>query len=368
MTKKIILVVGARPNFMKSAPLMEQLRRHSGRFTTILIHTGQHYSYELSRLFFEQLKMGSPDNYLGVGSGSHAWQTAQIMMKLEELFIKEKPDLVVVFGDVNSTMAAAIAASKLCVDIAHVEAGLRSFDNTMPEEINRMVTDRLSKYLFVTEDSGVRNLKNEGTPDERIFFTGNIMIDSMINSLELAEKSDILEKLSLVSNEYATLTLHRPANVDNKSIITDLVETLGKIGKRVPIIFPCHPRTMANLREFDLTDRFDHKGLRLIEPLGYLEFLKLLQNSKFVLTDSGGIQEETTYMGIPCFTLRNNTERPVTVEIGTNLLTGIDSEKILKAVDHLLAGNHKIGKIPDLWDGRTAERIVNVLLGKFDVS
>ena len=361
MIKRIILIVGARPNFMKAAPLLEKLRSHSDKFEASLIHTGQHYDYELSQLFFEQLKMRPPDIYLGIGSGSHAYQTAQIMMRLEELLIEKKPDMVIVFGDVNSTMAAAIVAAKLCIEVAHVEAGLRSFDNTMPEEINRIVTDRLTKYLFVTEESGKRNLIHEGVPDENIYFVGNIMIDSLINSLSLADGSDILNRLGLKSREYAALTLHRPSNVDDRLVLENLLAVLENVGRKAPVIFPCHPRTMKNLNEFGLLGKYNEDALRIIEPLGYLDFLKLQKESRFVLTDSGGIQEETTYLGIPCLTLRNNTERPITVESGSNTITAIDAAKIYEAVDQILKGSYKAGTVPELWDGKTAERIVNIL-------
>ena len=363
MNKSVIhLVAGARPNFIKSAPLLRQLQLHPERFETLLVHTGQHYNYELSQLFFEQLKMRKPDIYLDVGSGSHAFQTAQIMIKVEELLIEQKPDLVIVFGDVNSTMAAAIVAAKLCIDIAHVEAGLRSFDNTMPEEINRIITDRLSQYLFVTEESGIRNLQNEGTADSRIFFAGNIMIDSLIDNFKLAGKSTILNELSLKPREYAALTLHRPANVDDEATLKKIFAILAKIGKSISIVFPCHPRTHKRLKEFGLLNNINKDSLKIIEPIGYLDFLKLQSESKFVLTDSGGIQEETTYMRIPCITLRENTERPVTVEAGSNTLTGIDKAKILDAVNQIISGNYKAGSVPELWDGQAAKRIVDVLL------
>ncbi len=364
MTKKIIIIVGARPNFIKSAPLLKQLQLHPDKFETMLVHTGQHYDYKLSRVFFEQLKMRKPDVYLGVGSGSHAAQTARIMMKTEELMIKNKPDLVIVMGDVNSTMAAAIVAAKLCVEVAHIEAGLRSFDNTMPEEINRVVTDRLSRYLFVTEESGIRNLKNEGAADSGIFFTGNIMIDSLINNFEEAGKSEILDELSLKPEEYATLTLHRPSNVDDEVTLKKICTILAEISESIPIVFPCHPRTHGKLREFGLFDNINKDALKITEPIGYLDFLRLQSQSKFALTDSGGIQEETTYMNIPCLTLRENTERPVTVETGSNTLTGIDKIKIFDSVDRIMAGKYKTGKIPELWDGETAKRIVDILIKK----
>jgi len=364
MRKKIELIVGARPNFMKSAPLMKELARHPDIFETQLIHTGQHYNHELSQLFFDQLKMPQPDMYLGVGSGSHAEQTAKIMVSLEKILVEQKPDLIVVFGDVNSTLAAAVVASKLWIKIAHVEAGLRSFDNSMPEEINRIVTDRLSDYLFVTEKSGITNLKNEGAADDKLFFTGNIMIDSLIGNFEIAKESKILNELSLKPQEYAALTLHRPANVDNKDTLKNILNILTEIGKDIPIVFPCHPRTQKNLEKFGLLNNINKDAIKIIGPIGYLDFLKLQGESKFVLTDSGGIQEETTYMGIPCITLRENTERPVTIETGSNTLTGIDKAKILDAVNQIIGGKYKTGSVPKLWDGQTAMRITDILLEK----
>jgi UDP-N-acetylglucosamine 2-epimerase (non-hydrolysing) len=366
MVKKIALVVGARPNFMKSAPLLRQLQKFPELFEAQLIHTGQHYDYELSQLFFEQLKMKEPDIFLGVGSSSHANQTAQIMIKIEELFIENRPDLVVVFGDVNSTMASAIVASKLCIDMAHVEAGLRSFDNTMPEEINRIVTDRLSEYLFVSEDSGLNNLKNEGVSDDKVFLTGNIMIDSLISNFEKAKSSEILNQLSLKPREYATLTMHRPANVDNESTLGQFMDILISIGRKITVVFPCHPRTRNKLEEFELLNSVDKNAVKIIEPIGYLDFLKLQSESKFVLTDSGGIQEETTYMKIPCITLRENTERPATIEIGSNTLTGLDSAKINDAIDQIMDGSYKTGNIPKFWDGETSNRIVDILIERLD--
>lgn len=364
MLKNINLVVGARPNFMKAAPLIAQLRNHSEQIKTTLIHTGQHYDYVLSEMFFEQLKMPKPDTYLGVGSGSHAEQTAKVMIGLEKVFTENRPELVVVFGDINSTLAASIVAAKLNIRLCHVEAGLRSFDQTMPEEINRIVTDRLSDYLFVSEKSGLQNLKNEGVSDDKIFFVGNIMIDSLTRNLQVSGTSDILSKLQLTPGEYVSMTLHRPASVDNKNILGDLLTTINKIGKNIPVIFPCHPRTKKNLEEFGLLDSIDSEALRLIGPLGYLDFLKLQSESKFVLTDSGGVQEETTFLNIPCITLRDNTERPITVEIGSNTITGLDPVRIREVVDQIQSGNAKQATIPELWDGNTAKRITDVLLSK----
>jgi UDP-N-acetylglucosamine 2-epimerase (non-hydrolysing) len=365
LTKKIVLVVGARPNFMKSAPLMRALSQYPDKFETVLIHTGQHYDHKLSQLFFDELKMPKPNIYLGVGSGSHAEQTARIMTGLENELIELRPDLVVVFGDVNSTLATSVVTSKLWIKLAHVEAGLRSFDNTMPEEINRIVTDRLSDYLFVSEPSGLANLKAEGVPDDKVFFTGNIMIDSLVSNLEVANKSDILKRLDLAAQGYIAMTMHRPANVDSPEILRSIIDGVKKISERIPVVFPCHPRTRNRIEEFGLMDADEGTNLRIIEPLGYLDFLKLQAESRLVLTDSGGIQEETTYLQIPCITMRENTERPATVDIGTNIIVGTDPEKITSSVMSALDGKGKQGAVPELWDGKTAERIVGILLDEY---
>ena len=359
--RKLALVVGARPNFMKAAPLMRELRKHPERFMPILIHTGQHYDTKMSDLFFTELGMPMPDIFLGVGSGTHAEQTARIMIEMEKSLTAEHPDLTVVFGDINSTMAASIVAAKLGIPVAHVEAGLRSFDNGMPEEINRIVTDRLSDILFVSEPSGLKNLANEGVPEEKVHFVGNIMIDSLIASLEACRKSAILDQLSLKPKAYVVLTLHRPSNVDNQHILHDLLMAIGQIGAQVPVVFPCHPRTAKEMNKGGILDQIDPKVLRITEPLGYLDFLRLQSESFFVVTDSGGIQEETTYLQIPCITLRYNTERPVTVDEGTNQLIGPEPAKLLEVANEIIAGRSKKGKIPHLWDGRTAERIVEIL-------
>jgi len=361
MRKKIALVVGARPNFIKAAPLIKKLLKNKTEFETILIHTGQHYDKKLSALFFEQLQMPKPDIYLGVGSGSHASQTARIMVEIERSFLDIRPDLVVVFGDVNSTMAAAIVAAKMCIKIAHVEAGLRSFDKTMPEEINRIVTDRLSDYLFVTEQSGLDNLKNEGVPEEKIFFTGNIMIDSLVGNLEKAQKSDILNQLKLESGKYAIVTMHRPSNVDDSETLAGLFKVLSSVSKKLPVVFPCHPRTKNRIEEHGLMKEIPSDNIHMIEPLGYLDFLKLQLDSRIVLTDSGGVQEETTYLGIPCVTMRENTERPVTVDIGSNILCGSDPNRILDVTNEILGGTEKDCDVPKLWDGQTAGRIVDIM-------
>lgn len=360
--KKIFLVVGARPNFMKAAPLIAELKKHPDQIAPQMIHTGQHYDYKLSKLFFDELGMSKPDVYLGVGSGSHAKQTARIMIELEQVFLKDRPDLVVVFGDINSTLAASVVAAKLCIRLAHVESGLRSFDNSMPEEINRIVTDRLSDLLFVSEESGLSNLENEGVPAEKIHFVGNIMIDSLVHNLETSRKSSILSDLELEPNEYAVLTLHRPANVDESDQLFELMECIAEIAHSIPIIFPCHPRTKVAIEKSDLVAKLFNRELRLIEPLGYLDFLRLQSQSHFVLTDSGGIQEETTYLNIPCITLRHNTERPSTVTVGSNTIVGVNPSLIKGAAAKVLDGHAKKGKVPALWDGKTSQRIVEILL------
>lgn len=357
---KIVSIVGTRPNFMKIAPLVEELKKHSN-IKHILIHTGQHYDKEMSRLFFEELWLPKPDIHL-VSSGNPEVNYLKIMVKraLEKQEIK--PDLVIVVGDVNSTVAGAEAANELGIKVAHVEAGLRSFDMTMPEEINRMRTDKISDFLFTTEESGNQNLANEGIDQKKIFFVGNVMIDSLLSHKERAAKSKILEKLKLTKNDYAVLTLHRPSNVDSKESLKYVLDILNEIQKNIKIAFPAHPRTIKNLENFDLLKYAEsQKNLILTKPLGYLDFLCLMINSKFVLTDSGGIQEETTVLGVPCITMRNNTERPVTSEQGTNILVSTDKAKILEAVNTLKEASFK-AKIPPLWDGKAAKRIVQVIL------
>ncbi|MGB5108078.1 MAG: UDP-N-acetylglucosamine 2-epimerase (non-hydrolyzing) [Candidatus Zixiibacteriota bacterium] len=361
MARKLLCIVGTRPNFVKSAPLMRELRRHPADFDAKLVHTGQHYDQNLSQLLFDDLGMTAPDISLGIGSGSHAQQTAKIMMGLEETFAKENADIVVCFGDVNSTMAAALVSSKMGVKLAHVEAGLRSFDRTMPEEVNRVVTDHLSDYLFVTEDSGMKNLKQEGIDDNKVFFAGNIMIDSLIATMDIVKRSQILETLDVQPRQYALLTLHRPSNVDDPKMLAGLLDAIAKIAAEIPVVFPCHPRTKANLEKFGLGKYTKAPGLKFCDPLGYVDFCRLTYESRFVLTDSGGIQEETTYLQIPCITLRYNTERPVTVTVGTNVMTGPEPEQMAQAVKVILAGKSKEGRIPEFWDGHTAERIVEKL-------
>ncbi len=371
---RVFLVVGARPNFMKAAPLIKALQDLAPEVELFLVHTGQHYDYEMSKAFFEDLNMPDPDIYLGVGSGTHAEQTAKIMVELEKELMEHEPDLVTVFGDVNSTLAASVVASKLWIPVAHVEAGLRSFDRTMPEEINRIVTDVLSEYLFATEKSALENLAREGIPEEKVFFTGNVMIDTLVTFLEKARASDITQRLGLREKNFALLTLHRPSNVDNPEVFTRILSALSKIGKELPIIFPVHPRTRKRMSEFNLFNKFrdslkeppSEYGIILIDPVKYTDFVSLELNSLFVLTDSGGIQEETTYLGIPCLTLRENTERPITIEVGTNELVGTDPARILAEAEKILRGDAKKGSIPELWDGKAAYRIAKILKEKLE--
>ena len=363
---KIALVCGARPNFMKIAPLMRAIGKHNacpdGRLIEpLLVHTGQHYDYKMSQIFFENLELTEPDIHLGVGSGTHAEQTGKVMIEFEKVLFQEEPDLVVVVGDVNSTLAAALAAAKLHIPVAHVEAGLRSFDRTMPEEINRLLTDAISDYLFTPSSDANENLKKEGVPQGKIYLVGDIMVDSLLHNKEKARSSRVLSQLGVSPGNYALLTLHRPSNVDEKGSLLKIGKALKEICQRVPIVFPVHPRTRRNIERFKLDELFKDKQVLLIEPLGYLDFLKLMMDCKFAMTDSGGIQEETTVLGIPCLTLRNTTERPVTVSQGTNTLVWNDTERILEEAFNILDGKGKTGSCPELWDGKTAERIVSIL-------
>lgn len=369
---RIINIVGARPNFMKIAPLMAEYRKFPA-IEALLVHTGQHYDEKMSHLFFDQLEIPKPDVNLEVGSASQAVQTAEIIKRFEPVVQEYQPDLVLVVGDVNSTIACALVAVKLGVKIAHVEAGLRSFDRRMPEEINRLLTDAISDYLFVSEPSGVENLRREGIPDEKVFFVGNVMIDTLRRNLAKAEKSLILEGLGLSDKSYAVITLHRPANVDDHLILQNFLQVLTEIGRQIPVIFPVHPRTRAtlaqcqdfgNARELDRAHGIaSQRGVFLIEPLGYLDFLKLMANARIVLTDSGGIQEETTILKVPCLTFRDNTERPITVEVGTNTVVGTNPEAILTAFQRTMTNSRKPSAIPELWDGSAASRIVKILIG-----
>jgi len=401
---KILTVVGARPNFMKAAPIIAAINARNERLVAgyagrpdaqvetirhILVHTGQHYDELMSGSFFNDLNLPKPDIHLGVGSGSHATQTAEIMKKFEEVLLGEKPDIVVVVGDVNSTLACALVTSKISFDsdasrpvIAHVEAGLRSFDWSMPEEVNRILTDHLSDLLFVTEESGLQNLRNEGVSADRIHFVGNTMIDSLLRFKEKAEASTILEKLGFLgqgrkngeassSTRYALLTLHRASNVDNRNVFLNIMAGLEELATDCPVVFPVHPRTRRRITEFGFEFNLGkgtgkHKaneqgpGMIVTEPLGYLDFLCLMKHASLVVTDSGGIQEETTILGIPCVTVRENTERPVTVECGTNTIAGTKTDAIKNAIRRQLGGNRGNG-VPKNWDGRAGERIIDVL-------
>lgn len=358
---KILSVCGARPNFMKIAPLA---RSFSARreLSHIIVHTGQHYDALMDRCFFDDLGIPRPDVNLEVGSQSHAVQTARVMERFEPVLIEQRPDCVLVVGDVNSTIACALVAAKLGTPVVHVEAGLRSFDRGMPEEINRVLTDALSDLLFVTESSGVENLRREGIASEKVHLVGNVMIDTLRAHAERAATSPILQQLELTPRRYAVVTLHRPANVDDPEHVRALMNALIALSHRLPLVFPVHPRTRGNLKRHGaLATTTDTSNLRLIEPLGYLDFLRLMSQSAIVITDSGGIQEETTVLGVPCLTLRDNTERPVTVTQGTNRLIGTNPSRIVAEVDTTLQ-HPPTGRVPELWDGRAAERITDVLL------
>lgn len=360
---KFISVVGARPNFMKAAPLHRVFSKMDN-VQHLIVHTGQHYDKNMSKIFFKDLDLPKPDVYLGVGSGSHAEQTAKVMIEFEKVLTKEKPDLVIVVGDVNSTVACSLAASKLLIPVAHVEAGLRSFDRTMPEEINRIVTDALSDYLFVTEEAGVTNLRNEGISEKKVFLVGDVMVDSLILYREKAKRSDIKKTLSVSSKSYTLVTLHRPSNVDNRDSLETILKIFQRIQRHGKIIFPIHPRTRKRIEEFGLSSQFVAvKDLVLTDPLGYLDFLNLMMDARIVLTDSGGIQAETTFFGVPCLTLRENTEQPCTIELGTNVLTGLSVDKVVGLTNECYEGKWKKGTLPELWDGKAAERIGKVLCG-----
>lgn len=364
---KILLVAGARPNFMKIAPIVRRLsawgmEHDAQNLAWKTVHTGQHYDYEMSQAFFEDLEMGRPDYFLGVGSASHAVQTAKIMVAFEEVCLKEKPDAVMVVGDVNSTVACALVARKMGIRVAHVEAGLRSRDLSMPEEINRMITDTLSDWLFVTERSGIQNLKAEGRPETAVHFVGNVMIDNLYYQLAHLGAGDVGGEKA--SGPYAVLTLHRPSNVDGEEKFREIMDAIVKIAAGLPVYFPVHPRTRQQIEATGLERRLNSGRVHLLPALPYKAFLRLFKDAALVLTDSGGLQEETTALGIPCFTIRENTERPVTLEEGTNRLVGTSAEGILSAFEEFRCGKSKKGRIPELWDGKTAERIVSILLRK----
>lgn len=361
----VINIVGARPNFMKIAPIIRAMDRAG--VPQFLVHTGQHYDEAMSDLFFRQLAIPKPDLNLEVGSASQAQQTAEIMRRFEPVVLEYKPDMVLVVGDVNSTMACALVAVKLGIRVAHVEAGLRSFDRAMPEEINRLVTDAVSDLLFVSERSGMVNLKREGIPDERIHFVGNVMIDTLLTHRARAAQSDILSRLELGGGqEYALVTMHRPSNVDDPEKLRALVSALNELARDVTVVFPIHPRTRRNVEAAGLSET---AKIRLIDPLGYLDFLNLMDHSRVVITDSGGIQEETTVLGVPCLTVRDNTERPVTIECGTNRLVGSDPQAMLAAAREVLRKPVKRSeRMPELWDGKAAERIVQILQSELQPS
>jgi UDP-N-acetylglucosamine 2-epimerase (non-hydrolysing) len=358
--KKIISIVGARPNFMKISPIQRVLAQKKNEFTHRICHTGQHYDDKMSDVFFSELEIPKPDFYLGIGAGSHAAQTAKIMVEFERVCLEEHPDLVLVVGDVNSTIACGITAKKLGIKLAHVEAGLRSFDMQMPEEINRILTDVISDFLFVTEESGVTNLRNEGKDSSRVHFVGNVMIDTLIALLPKIEKSDVLTRLSLDAGKFIVSTFHRPSNVDDELNLSGLITFLNFLSQKHPVVFPIHPRTKSNLEKFNLLSRLSSNVI-FTSPLGYLDFIKLMKNSALIATDSGGIQEESTYLGVQCMTLRDNTERPSTVEIGTNHLVGTHFLQAQEAAEKIFSGELKTGKVPPLWDGKAAERIIKVL-------
>jgi UDP-N-acetylglucosamine 2-epimerase (non-hydrolysing) len=373
---KIMSIVGARPNMMKVAALLAELRRHD-ELEPVLVHTGQHYDYSMSQVFFDQLGVPPPDYNLDVGSGPHYAQTAEIMRRFGDLAQHDRPDMVLVAGDVNSTIACALVAAKERIPIAHVEAGLRSFDRSMPEEINRKLTDALSDLLFTTEESANQNLANEGVAPDKVFFVGNLMIDSLVRALKITRPSSLRSELGLRAKPYVVLTLHRPSNVDNGDELKRSLEAVAEIAQRIPVVFPAHPRTARNIKAAGLSavrgwkgGLLPGRGLWMMPPASYLDFLDLIQHAVMVITDSGGVQEETTFLGVPCLTYRENTERPVTVSMGTNRVVGCDPHQLLlSALETLENANHSATRNndrsaplrPPLWDGRTAPRIVRVL-------
>lgn len=362
---RILCVVGARPNFMKMAPIMAAFAALGPRVQAKLVHTGQHYDVAMNHQYFQALGIPDPDINLEVGSGSHAQQTAEVMRRFEPALDEVQPSAVLVVGDVNSTIACALVAAKKGVPVIHVEAGLRSFDRAMPEEINRVLTDQLSDLLFTTEESGRDNLLKEGIADSRIHFVGNVMIDTLRHNLPraipVAAIAQDAGRPGFADNGYAVLTLHRPSNVDDQAVLQSLLETAVTISERTPVIFPVHPRTKATIERFGLSHLLDRATVLLVPPMGYLEMLGLMKDARVVLTDSGGIQEETTALGTPCITLRHNTERPITVDEGTNTIAGNDPATILAAYEAVIAGGGKAGRVPHFWDGRAAERIAAIV-------
>ncbi len=366
---KIHLIVGARPNFMKIAPLYRAFKKYPEHFHIKLIHTGQHYDEKMSKVFFTELNLPEPDVYLGVGSGSHGAQTAKIMESYEPVLLEDKPDWIIVAGDVNSTLACALDAVKLHIKVAHLEAGLRSFDRSMPEEINRLATDSISDLLLTPSIDGNRHLIHEGVFEDKIRFVGNIMIDSLTEHKEKALQSDVLNQLNALhrteikAKNYCLVTLHRPSNVDTPEGLKIILNAFEKISVNLHLIFPIHPRTLKNIHQFGFEGQIKRmKKLIFTDPIGYYDFMYLQMNAKFILTDSGGIQEESTYFGVPCLTLRENTERPVTISQGTNQLVALETDKIIEKAEEIIRGHEKKGQIPELWDGQTAQRIVEVFL------
>ena len=361
---KLVLVVGARPNFMKAAPILFELRRHPKEFQCLLVHTGQHYDARMSDVFFQDLELPPPDVFLGVGSGSHAVQTAQTMLAFEPVLVAERPDWVVVVGDVNSTIACAMVAVKLGIQVAHVEAGLRSRDWKMPEEINRILTDSISSLLLTPSMDANANLQAEGISGERVSFVGNVMIDSLQRFDHYTGQTNALTDAGLRPRQYGLITLHRPSNVDDPNQLNSLLNALESIQEEIQLVFPVHPRTRKMMNDFGLMRRVDRmRRLQLMDPVGYKEFLQLERHALMVLTDSGGIQEETTVFQVPCLTLRESTERPVTVELGTNTVVGTDERTIIREARNILAGHGKTGRIPEGWDGYAARRVVGAIRG-----
>jgi UDP-N-acetylglucosamine 2-epimerase (non-hydrolysing) len=363
---KIISVVGARPNFIKIAPLHKVFHDDYSSVSHLVCHTGQHFDENMSHIFFREFEMPSPDFYLGVSGGSHADQTARIMIEFEKVLQSEKPDLVIVPGDVNSTLACSLVAAKERIPVAHIEAGLRSFDREMPEEINRIVTDVLADYLFVSEPSGLKNLAREGIDEKKVFYVGNIMIDSLVRYLPKIVKSGAMKQFHLQPGKFVIVTFHRPSNVDSEESLSGFTQMLSELGNHRQIVFPVHPRTKAKLVEYNLLKQLN-PSIQIIPPIGYIDFLNLVRNAELVITDSGGIQEECTYLGVQCITVRNNTERPVTVEMGTNQLIGTDLRQVRDSAMKVFGGFRKEGRIPELWDGHTGERIAKIVVEKLSL-
>jgi UDP-N-acetylglucosamine 2-epimerase (non-hydrolysing) len=363
MKKAILSVVGARPNFLKLAPLHQEFSKHATRIKSVTVHTGQHYDFSLSDAFFQDLELPEPDHYLEVGSASHSVQTAKVMMQFGEVIQRDRPDWVIVFGDVNSTLACALVCAKERIPLAHVEAGLRSFDRSMPEEVNRLLTDQVSDLLFVTEAAAVQNLRREGISEDKIHLTGSIMIDALVQFQEKVQFSAVLTRLGVKPKTFFVMTMHRAGNVDSAEKMKQLVELVEQISRKATIVFPLHPRTSRNLKEFSLLEKLQSlPNVHLTEPFRYLDFLCLVKYSLGVLSDSGGIQAETTFLNVPCLTLREETEQPVTIERGTNELVGFDSELIMQRLEDICCGRAKQSRPIPYWDGKTAERITRILL------